>query len=154
MLPVSASAFISYLRSLRNLHELCVAEELGDYQAVLYDFKTNFDYLYEKFYLPMTLKIYVILDQYNDYFKWTNKTMRLTNEEFTEMAHSTFKMSERIHRFKIFRKIGTLVHKDMALKSLVWHNSKRAGYVSPGDFQLRKSSPRFWSSPMSSPRLK
>ena len=25
MLPVSASAFISYLRSLRNLHELCVA---------------------------------------------------------------------------------------------------------------------------------
>ena len=42
----------------------------------------------------------------------------------------------------------------MALKSLVWHNSKRAGYVSPGDFQLRKSSPTFWISPMSSPRLK
>ena len=58
MLPVSASAFISYLRSLRNLHELCVAEELGDYQAVLYDFKTNFDYLYEEF---NPLKIIIIL---------------------------------------------------------------------------------------------
>ena len=113
--------------------ELYVAEELGHCQAVLYDFKTNFDYLYEEFHLPMTIKIHVILDHYQDYFKWTNKTMRLTNEEFTETAHSTFKMSERIHRFKIFRKIGTLVHKDMALKSLVWHNSKRAGYVSPGD---------------------
>ena len=71
-----------------------------------------------------------------------------------ETAHSTFKMSECIHKFKISRKIGTPVHKEMALKSLVWHNSKRAGYVSPGDFQLRKSSPRVWSSPMSSPRLK
>ena len=63
-------------------------------------------------------------------------------------------MMKCIHKFKISRKIGTPVHKEMALKSLVWHNSKRAGYVSPGDFQLRKSSPRVWSSPMSSPRLK
>ena len=46
MLPVSASAFISYLRSLRNLHELCVGEELGNYQAVLYDFQTN-NYYYK-----------------------------------------------------------------------------------------------------------
>ena len=72
-------------------------------------------------------------------------------------THQTYECSvckERIHKFKISRKIGTPVHKELALKSLVWHNSKRAGYVSPGDFQLRKSSPRFWSSPMSSPRLK
>ena len=31
-------------------------------------------------------------------FEWTNKTMRFTNAEFTETAHSTFKMSERIHK--------------------------------------------------------
>ena len=72
----------------------------------------------------------------------------------SETAHSTFKMSERIHKFKISRKIGTPVHQEMALKSLVWHNSKRAGFVSPQDFRLRKSSPRVWGSPMSSPRLK
>ena len=80
--------------------------------------------------------------------------MRFTNAEFTKTAHSTFKMSERIHKFKILRKIGTPIHKEMALKSLVWLNSKRAGYVSPNDFRLRNSSPRVWSSPMSSPRLK
>ena len=61
-------------------------------------------------------------------------------------AHSTFKMSERIHKFKITRKIGTPIHKELALKSLVWHNSKRAGYVSPAEFRLRTSSPR--SSPL------
>ena len=80
--------------------------------------------------------------------------MRFINAEFTETVHSTLKMSERIHTFKITRKIGTPIHKEMALKSMVWHNSKRAGYVSPNDFRLRKSSPRVWSSPMSSPRLK
>ena len=154
LLPVNASSFISYLRSLRNLHELCVAENLGDYETILFDFKTNFDFLYEEFKLPMTLRIHLIIDHYSDYFQWTNQTMRLTNAEFTETAHSTFKMSERIHKFKISRKIGTPVHQEMALKSLVWHNSKRAGFVSPLDFKLRKSSPRVWGSPLSSPRLK
>ena len=69
-------------KSLRNVHELCVAEELGDY---------NFDFSFEEFKLPMTLKIHVILDHYHDYFDWTNKTMRYTNAEITETAHSTFK---------------------------------------------------------------
>ena len=54
-------------------------------------------------------------------------------------------------KFKVTRKIGTPVHKELALKSLVWHNSKRAGYVSPAEFRLRTSSPR--SSPLSSPRV-
>ena len=77
----------------------------------------------------------------------------MSSAEFTETAHLTFKMSERIHKFKIMRKIGTPIHKEMALKSLVWHNSKKAGYASSNDFTLRKISPRVWSSPMSSPRL-
>ena len=67
-LPVTASCFINYLRSLRNLHKLCVAETLGDFQSVIFDFKTNFDFLYEEFNLPMTLKIHVLIDHYSDYF--------------------------------------------------------------------------------------
>ena len=131
------------------MHQLYVAESLGDYEAVLFDFKTNFEFLNEEFKLPMTLKIHVILEHYSDYFEWTGKTKKYTNAKFTETAHSTFKMSERIHKFKVTRKIGTPVHKELALKSLVWHNSKRAGYVSPAEFRLRTSSPR--SFPLSSP---
>ena len=114
---------------------------------ILFDFKTNFEYLNEEFKLSMTLKIHVILEHYSDYFRWTGKTMKFTNAEFTETAHSTFKMSERIHKFKITRKIGTPIHKELALKSLVWHNSNIAGYVSPAEFRLRTSSSR--SSPLS-----
>ena len=84
----------------------------------LFDFQTNFEFLYEEFKLPMTLKIHVIIDHYSDYFMWTGKTMKYTNAEFTETAHSTFKMSECIHKFKVTRKIGTPVHKELALKSL------------------------------------
>ena len=70
------------------------------------------------------------------------QTMRYTNAEFTETTHSTFKMSERIHKFKANQKIGTPVHRDMALKSLAWHISRSAGFISPSEFRLRKSSPR------------
>ena len=107
---------------------------------------TNFEFLNEEFKLPMTLKIHAILEHY---FQWTGRNMKYTNAEFTETAHSTFKMSERIHKYQVTRKIGTPVHKELALKSLVWHNSNRAGYVSPAEFRLRTSSPR--SSPISSP---
>ena len=103
--------------------------------------------------LQITLKLHVIIDHYSDYFMWTGRTMKYTNAEFTETAHSTFKMSERIHKFKVTRKIGTPVHKELALKSLVWHNSKRAGYVSPAEFRLRTSSPGPGVSPLSSPRI-
>ena len=128
------------------MHELCVSDVLGDFSKVLHDFKVNFEFLNEEFLLPMTLKIHVILHHYSDYFQWTGTTMRNTNTEFTETAHATFKMSERIHKFKVTRKIGTPSHKEMALKSLVWHNSRRAGYVSPSEFILRrKSSPRVGS---------
>ena len=103
-LPVSASSFITDLRSLRSFHQLCEVETFGDYEEVLFDFKTNFEFLNEEFKLSMTLKIHVIFEHYSDYFQWTGKTMKYTNAEFIETAHLTFKMSKRIHKFKITRK--------------------------------------------------
>ena len=113
-LPVSASSFINYFRAIRNLHELCVSEELGDFNNVLHDFKVNFEFLNEEFLLPMTLKIHVILHHYSDYFEWTGNTMRYTNAEFTETAHATFKMSERIHHL-------TSIEKSELLYTKNWH---------------------------------
>ena len=60
-------------------------------------------------------------------------------------------MKHALELKKVTRKIGTPVHKELALKSLVWHNSKRAGYVSPAEFRLRTSSPRVSS--LSSPHV-
>ena len=55
------------MRSIRELHYLCTQNELGDYQLILHDFRTNFNYLFEEFRLPMTLKIHVNYDHY-EYF--------------------------------------------------------------------------------------
>ena len=62
-----------------------------------------------------------------DHFQWKNQNMILMNTEFSETTHSIYKMSKRIQKFEISRKFGTLVHQKRAL---VWHNSKRTGFVS------------------------
>ena len=106
-LLVSASSFINYLRSLRNLHQLCVAETLGDFQSVLFDFQTNFEFLYEEFNLPMTLKIHVIIDHYSDYFVWTGRTMKYTNAGQSKLIMSSLtgprgKMCQRLTHLLLF----------------------------------------------------
>ena len=123
-------AFVCHYCGKSLISEEKLRAHKGDYDNILFDFKTIIE-----------LNIHVIIDLCSDYLQWTTQTIRLTNAEFIETAHSTFKMSERIHKFKISRKIGTPVH-----------NSKRAGFVSPSDFRRRKSSPSVWGSPLSSPR--
>ena len=103
-------------------------------------FTFYYTFLFKEFNLHR--KIHVNIDHYSDYFQWTNLTMRLTNTEFTETAHTTFKLklSEIIKKFEHLRKIGMPVRQEMTQKSFVWHNSKRAGVVSPSEFLLRKRS--------------
>ena len=114
---------------------------MGDYQLILHDFRTNFNYLYEEFKLPMTLKIHVIYDHYEFFFENSGNSMKFTNGEFTETTHSTFKISERQHNFHVNRMLGTPVHREKAMKSIVWHNTRKAGFTPPSMFKLRKSSP-------------
>ena len=144
-MPPDASPFISYMRSIRELHYLCTQGTLGDYQLILFDFKTNFDFLYMEYGLPMTLKIHVIYHHYQHYFDTTQESMRFTNGEFTETAHATFKVSERTHGFRVNRMLGTPSHKEKALKSLMYHNVLKAGFTPPGKFTFRKSTPRIMS---------
>ena len=66
--------------------------------------------------------------------------MKCTNGEFTETTHSTFKISERLHNFHVNRRLGTPFHRENAMKSIVWHNTRKAGFTPPM-FKLRKSSP-------------
>ena len=85
----------------------------------------------------MTLKTHIICDHYSDYFDWTGKSFRYTNGEFVEAQHYALKNEDRTHNFKVKRMIGTPVHKEKMFKSIVWHNSKRAGFTPPSDFVIR-----------------
>ena len=61
-LPEGSTAFITYLRSLREVHSLCVATELDpNYKHILDEFEVNFRHLYEEEGLNMPLKVHVIV---------------------------------------------------------------------------------------------
>ena len=109
-----------------------------------------FNYLYDNFDLNMTYKVHVIIHHFKTYFEMTNTTMRDTNGEFVDTLHSSLRIHEENHGFKVVRKLGSATHLRKAKQSLVMFNSKRAGFSPPKDLTLRrKSSPR----PNSSPNL-
>ena len=126
-----------------------MAKEIDpDFEIILENFEDNFNYLYDHFELNMTLKIHVIVHHFQTYFDLTNTTMRDTNGEFVETFHSSLRIHEENHGFKIVRKLGTAPHFRKAKQSLVMFNSKRAGFSPPKDLTLRKkSSPRPNNSP-------
>ena len=125
-LPETCSPFFNYFRSIKSLHLLCTARELEDYNLVLHDFKVNFTFLYENFGLNMPFKVHIILHHYKEYFDITNKTLRYTNGEFVESCHYSLKNEDQMHKK---RTLGTPMHVKKSLKSIVWHNSRRAGYT-------------------------
>ena len=84
--------------------------------------------------MNMSLKTHIIFHHYEDYFTWTGKNFRYTNGEFVKASHYSFKRADDLHNFKVVRKMGTLKHKELSLKSLVWHNSKRIGYTPSESF--------------------
>ena len=100
-------------------------------------------------YFYMTFKVHIIINHYSDYFDWTGRTMCFTNGGFVESSHYSFKKEERTHGFKVKRVMDTPKHLEKSLKSLIWHNSKRAGFIPPSKLQLRNNSP--YNSPYSSP---
>ena len=135
---------MNYLRNLREIHRVCLEKSIDpDYQLILNDFERNFDYLYDNIDLNMTLKVHVILHHFSQYFDITNSTMRDTNGEFVETLHSSLRIHEENHGYKVVRKLGTQVHLKKAKNSLTSFNSKRAGFSPAHDLTLRKkSSPR------------
>ena len=95
----------------------------------------------------MSLKVHIIIHHYRDYFEWTGKNFRYTNGEFVEASHYSIKNEDKTHNFKVTRGIGTPIHREKLLKSMIWHNSKRTGLTPPGKFTLRNSNNGLYSSP-------
>ena len=58
-----------------------------------------------------------------------------------QIEKTTFKISERQHNFHVNRMLWTPLHKENAMKSIVWHNTRKARFTPPSMFKLRKNSP-------------
>ena len=101
---------------------------------VVSDFKVNFD----NFGLNISLKVHVIVHHFEDYFDWISKTMKYTNGEFMESLHSTLRVSEENHNFKVKRNLGSQIHLQKSLQSISWHNSKRIEYISSKQLKIKE----------------
>jgi len=86
----------------------------------------------------MTLKIHVIFHHLEDYFDWTGKSLKYLNGEAVETCHSTLRISEEVHGFKVKKNLGSPLHLKKALTSHIWHNSRKAGFIKPNKLKLRR----------------
>ena len=154
ILPKEEYIFISYLRSIRELHRVSITSNFEEAEAelALFDFEHNFFNLYEIFGLNMTLKIHIIIHHYRWYFTNTGIFFKDTNGEFGETVHSTLKKFELGRGFKVSRRIGTDHHLLKAHQSISSFNALKMGGTPAKSMSIRKRKTSTSSSPSSSPR--
>ena len=153
MLPADMEPFLNFLRNCKDLHSVSVRTEFKptDADFYLFNFRTNFEYLYDNYGLNMTLTTHVILAHFEWYFKNNGTNFRNTNGEFFEAVHYSLKKHEFEHGYVLKKKQGTPHHLLKSLQSISSYNSMRIGSTPPQEFTLRrKSTP----SPSSTPKVK
>ena len=97
----------------------------------------------------------VIIHHFKEFFELTGKTMQDTNGEYVETLHSSLRVHEETHGYKVKRKMGTPIHLNKAKKSITSFNSVRAGFSPAHELTLRRKlhSPSSISHLYLSPRL-
>ena len=140
-LPSEASDFVTFLRSIREVHVLCTEDSLDpNFPQILEKFERNFNCLYDVYKLNMTLKIHIIIHHYFDYFELSGINMKSTNGEFVESTHSALRIHEEKHGYKVVKKLGEESHIKKSIRSLTSFNSKRAGFSPIQSLKLKKKS--------------
>ena len=139
--PADIEPFVEFLRSIREVHNVCMKEELDlsvVYKEAIEKFEINRKFLYEVFGLNQTLKMHVIKDHYVTYFKVMGKTLREVSAEYHEGVHHTHKNHERKRGFYQKRGLGGDTHKEKSQRSTVQYNVLHAGFAKSSDLQIRK----------------
>ena len=132
---------------------MCTADKLSeDYCQILKDFKDSFEICYELFDMNMTLKIHIIIDHYEDFFRMTGKTMKNINGEHHEAIHHLIKDFERKRGFYMRKSLGGLIHMQKSLQSISTFNCLRLGFAKKSDLRIRKSSLSVSGDPFSTPK--
>ena len=140
--PADIQPFIEFLRSIREVHDVCMKEELdlsAIYKEKIDMFETNRKYLYEEFGLNQTMKMHIIRDHYVTYFKMMGRTLREVSSEYHEAVHHTHKDHERKRGFYQKNRLGSASHIKRSQRSTVQFNVLHAGFAKSSDLVLRKA---------------
>ena len=144
--PVTASALAvcSYLRSLRTLHECCVAKtRRSDYIETIQSFRDHFDEVYDLRLVSFTNKIHTCYDHLEDYMSSTGRSLYMGDCSCTESSHSRLRKTQETSNLNTRRNIGGKRHIQKLRTSIIMNNVKNGHpiFKPPPDEQERQERP-------------
>ena len=95
--PAEIEPFIEFQRSIREVHDMCMKDELdmsAAYKESIDLFEMHRKFLNEVFGLDQTLKMHVIKYHNVIYFKMMGQTLREVSDKYHERVHYTHKNHE------------------------------------------------------------
>ena len=126
----SALAVCSYLRSLRTLHECCVAKtRRSDYMEVIQSFRDHFDKVYDLRLVSFTNKCHTCYEHIEDFMTQTGNSLYTADCSCTESSHSRLRKTQEISNLNTRRNIGGRRHIKMLRTSLVMNNIRNGQQV-------------------------
>ena len=120
-----------YLRTVRQVYEMSINKDLDpNHEKVVERFKEKFNVLHNNpdIKLSHTPKIHTIFEHLCQYFKMTNQTLRNTSEAYCETTHQALAASEKTHRLRTRRFLGTKNHLARLLYSTCIFNFVNLGF--------------------------
>ena len=115
-----------YLRSLRELHKMCVKKEFSeDYQAYIDTFHERFKVMRELKLASFTTKSHIILSHIGQYMLHTGQSLYTADTSPTESAHSGFKTCQKAHNMATTHNLGSPGHQLRLKRSMMrfnWNN--------------------------------
>ena len=123
---------IEYLRSIRILYQMSVAEKLDPkYDEVINVYCQKFMALYnnDKIRLMETPKCHILRTHLAQYFKETQQTLYTVSDSYCETTHQALSRSELTHRLKTRNNLGSKAHRERQLYSTCIYNFVRLGFT-------------------------
>ena len=115
-----------YLRSLRELHKMCVKKEFSeDYQTYIDTFHERFKVMRDLKLASFTTKSHIILSHIGQYMLHTGQSLYTADTSPTESAHSGFKTCQKAHNMATTHNLGSPGHQLRLKRSMMrfnWNN--------------------------------
>lgn len=149
---------VPYLRSLRNLHSLMVAKSLNvEYPRIIQEFRDLFDQCFNIGFLSETPKVHLLYSHLEDHFRDTGETLWYADTsgeiscihtdkiyltiliflQGTESIHAGLRRSDETHGCHMSHNLGSNIHLQKSLNSVVFFNSKNSYRTTDGSTNTR-----------------
>ena len=125
-----------YLRSLRELHKMCVKKTFtSDYQTYIDSYINSFKVVRDMGLVNFTTKVHIIVHHLSYYMRETGQSLYSADTSCTESTHSGLKSCQTVHNLLSTHGLGTPGQQYRLKRSIMRYNWNNL------PFDLRETSP-------------